>query len=319
VGALVAAVTLASCASTGASTAPTSPTRTTGPGLIGTYSVGTRTVSFVDRSRSTPANGSYPGAPWRRITTDFYYPAEPGTSGRGAPLDRSHGSLPLVVFGPGFGSSPRDYAALLGEWASAGLVVAEVSFPLSGEGAPGGPVISDTAHQPGDMSFVITQVAGMDGDRTSFLDGGVDMAKVAAAGHSLGAITTLGLVDNPCCYDRRVKAAVVLSGAPILVPGTFFAVKGPPMLVVHGDHDMTVNYSYGVETYQMTSPPKYLVTVIGGSHSGPYSGKAAAGLAVSRSVVDFLDAYLDGSGAALGRLQADADVPGVVHLEASPR
>ena len=40
----------------------------------------------------------------------------------------------------------------------------------------------------------------------------VDPSEIGAAGHSNGAITTLGLVANSCCRDTRVKAAVVMAG-----------------------------------------------------------------------------------------------------------
>ncbi len=284
---------------------------------IGTYPVGTRTVTLVDRSRPTPANGPFPGSTVRTLVTTFVYPARRGTSGRDAPVDRSQGALPVVVFGHGFDSVPADYSRILTQWASAGLVVAAPSFPLSNHAAPGGPTIADVAHQPGDMSFVISQVEAMDRDRSGWLGGGVDLSRIGAAGHSLGAITTLGLVYDSCCTDPRVKAAVTLAGAPILLPGTFFSVAGPPLMVVQGDHDPTVNYRYGVETYQQARPPKYMVTVLGAGHSGPYQGRGPDQVAVARSTVDFFDAYLDRDSGGRTRLGADANVAGVVRLEAS--
>ena len=41
----------------------------------GPYAVGSRTFTFVDTSRPTPANGSFGGAPSRTLQTLVLYPA----------------------------------------------------------------------------------------------------------------------------------------------------------------------------------------------------------------------------------------------------
>src|SRR5690242_17535532 len=54
------------------------------PTTVGrTYAVGTRTLTFVDSSRTTSPNGSFGGAPTRTLPTELWYPAV-GASG-GAP------------------------------------------------------------------------------------------------------------------------------------------------------------------------------------------------------------------------------------------
>jgi hypothetical protein len=62
-----------------------------------TYAVGMRSYTFVDRSRPTSANGSFPGAPTRTLPTLLLYPAvgDPnGPAGKDArPIRSGHGSL----------------------------------------------------------------------------------------------------------------------------------------------------------------------------------------------------------------------------------
>src|SRR5262245_12175666 len=65
----------------------------------GTYAVGVRTATFVDPSRPTPANRSYPGAPDRTLVTEIWYPSAgtPGALVRDAPISSAAGAFPLVV------------------------------------------------------------------------------------------------------------------------------------------------------------------------------------------------------------------------------
>src|SRR4030095_12425651 len=44
---------------------------------FGPYGAGVRTVTLVDSSRPTSANGTYPGAPDRTLVTDIWYPITP--------------------------------------------------------------------------------------------------------------------------------------------------------------------------------------------------------------------------------------------------
>ena len=68
------------------------------------------------------------------------------------------------------------------------------------------------------MSFVIGRVLRLARTDPS-LRRTVDRHDVEIAGHSLGAITTLGLALNSCCHDRRVEAAVAFSGLVLPFPG----------------------------------------------------------------------------------------------------
>ncbi len=80
------------------------------------YGVGVRTETFVDMSRPTDAKGGEPAKVSRTLVTSIYYPT-PSSEGpeakEAAPAATREGGFPMVVFGPGNGSSPGFYAVLL--------------------------------------------------------------------------------------------------------------------------------------------------------------------------------------------------------------
>ena len=157
------------------------------------------------------------------------------------------GRYPLIVFAHGLGGSPQGYEQLLTAWAAAGYVVAAPLFPLSSSETPGGPDGGDIGNQPGDMSFVINQVLSASATANGPLSGLVDPSEIGAAGHSNGAITTLGLIANSCCRDTRVKAAVVMAGTTEgLGRGSYELSKAPPLFVIWDVHDELVPYADAV-------------------------------------------------------------------------
>ncbi len=273
--------------------------------------------TLVDHSRSTPAHGTVPGHAGRTLVTTVLYPATGPRRHQpvpGATPDRTDGPYPLIVFAHGFGSNVTSYLPLLEKWAGAGFVVAAPLFPLTNADAPGGPDLSDYVHQPGDMSFVVTQMLHQSSSSSGPLSGLIDPSEVGAAGHSLGGVTTLGLVANTCCRDGRIKAAVVMSGDPITFPtGRVEEAAAPPILLVHGNADQAVPYVSSVNVFNSARAPKGLLTIIGGDHGSPVDPAGRAFGSVVRATTDFFDRYLKGQQAALGRLRDDAQ-PGITTL-----
>jgi dienelactone hydrolase len=285
------------------------------------FAVGLRELRLVDASRTIrlPDGTSEP----RVLVTYVRYPATgpPGrTDLRDAPAARSAGPFPLVVFGHGFAVTPALYARLLQSWARAGYVVAAPVFPLENENAPGGPDESDLVNQPADMSFVIGQLlaAGNAAGRGP-LAGLVDSRRVAVAGQSDGGDTALAVAYDPRFRDRRVGAAVILSGAEIPAEGSFaFPAGGPPLLATQGTAD-TVNLPSETDAFfEAASPPKYLLSLQGAEHLPPYSRQGPQLAIVERVTVAFLNAYLEKKSAALRELQAAGDVAGAATLLAQP-
>ena len=88
---------------------------------------------------------------------------------------------------------------------------------------------------------MITKVLELNNRRSSPLAGLINVNSIGVVGHSLGAITTLGVADNSCCQDSRISAAVTIAGLELPVPGgTYFVGNDAPLLLIHGTADQTI-------------------------------------------------------------------------------
>jgi dienelactone hydrolase len=302
---MLAAVTLAitACSTnardtrppTAASTAPApAATRTSSP----PPSPGTSARTLV-----TPPAGAAPKTPFqvrerqlrfsrgsdRPLTTTVWYPAAPGP-------------FPLVLFSHGLTSQPRAYAALLKAWARAGFVVAAPAYPHTSYGvADYDPV--DVVNQPVDASFVITHMIALSAEEGDPLAGRINTGRVAAAGHSAGGTTTIGMFSGN--RDDRLVAGVVLAGRQIF--GAPFA--GPPaaLLFVHGKLDKTVPYADGLAAFRTVPWSRAMMAVTEGGHVAITKDFGP----VIATTTDFLRWSLYGDAAARSRLRADATGAGV--------
>ena len=283
------------------------------------FAVGTRFETFVDRSRPTNATADSEAKPERTFQTLVTYPAAgardrpPASEAPAAP----GGPFPLVVFSHGAGvSSPARYELLFNAWAAAGYVVAAPKYPLSSTSLPG--ANADAVNQPADVSFLISEMVRLGADRSSPYAGLVDGERVAVAGHSLGAATTLGVGFNECCVDRRIDAGIVMAGGEALFPADkWFGAIRTPILVVHGDDDRIVRIADGQKVFADAPPPKAMLTLFGGDHNRPYGGSLATTenperlgatltgptTIVNTTAIAFLDRYLKNQADALSRLQ----------------
>ena len=285
------------------------------------YGVGVRVETFVDHSRPTPAHNGQSALASRTLTTTIWYPAAVRASATPEPNaapDTEDGPYPLIVFSHGLGTVPRQYESLLSAWAAAGFVVAAPKFPLTSLGTPGGVDTADVYHQPGDVSFVISVMLLAAGAHSDFLSGMIQPTEVGLAGHSEGAITTLGFF-NTCCRDPRVKAAAVFSGDPEAYPGGHYVFDGqPPMLVVHGTNDGFLPYGQMVSVFNTQKGPKVLLSLLGANHGNWILPSSKWFTSVARTSTDFFRRYLDGSKRAGARIIHDAQ-PGVTAVHYAPR
>jgi fermentation-respiration switch protein FrsA (DUF1100 family) len=256
----------------------------------GQYAVGFRGLSFTDTSRG------------RTLQTSVWYPSA-----------SARGPFPVVLFSHGLTGLPSDYTGLLTRWAAAGFVVVAPTYPNTNRRAANVNA-EDVVNQPADASFVLTSVLRLaSGSRDPFfalLDG----AHVAAAGHSLGGITTVGLF-SVCCRDGRLAAGVVLAGNSIGF-GDQPAQPGRPLLFEHGASDHIVPYQSGRHTYDTTPAPKAFVTFDAAGHFDPYLKATARSFDVDvATTLDFFRWTLRGDPAGLTALQRDGSVSGVSRLE----
>lgn len=268
------------------------------------------TLTLVDTSRPTPANGTFPGAASRTLPTVVSFLAK-GTR----PVGSKH---PLVLFATGIGDSETTYEPLYDYWVRAGYVVAAPIFPLSSDTAPGGATAADFTSQPKDVEFVTSEMLRLDRTPRSPVNGLIDPAQVSVAGKSLGAITVLEVGYNPATRDPRVKAVIALTGF-VGVSGPHFTGINTPLLLEHGDADTTAPIQGSRDAYAQANSPKFFVTLFGQTHGSAFGGgQKPAEVVVERTTVDFLDRYVRGRKGALATLQRDGNVAGVASLQATP-
>lgn len=265
------------------------------------------TVTLVDPTRPTAAGVGTPARPDRTLEVTVHRPEGPGP-------------FPLVVFAHGLSGHPDRFTVLFSAWARAGYLVVAPALPLTNDtvdGSAGNWV--DVAHQPGDLSFVLDQVLAGTTDPDSEWFGLVDPERVGVAGLSLGGATTYALAFNPCCTDPRPDAAMVLAGALFPIGEPYVLDGRIPLLVMHGTDDASFPYDSAVAAVAGAADPVWFVTMVGGSHVGPFEDVDTPHHAITERVsVDFWDATLLGLDAAGARLEVDADVPGVSRLDRAP-
>lgn len=185
----------------------------------------------------------------RPLPTTVWYPAT------------GEGPFPVIVFSHGLTARPSDYAGILARWARAGFVVAAAAYPHTSAGVADFNVI-DLLNQPADASYVLTRVLALGRKAGDPLRGRLDAGHVAAAGHSGGGVTTLGMLSGT--RDDRLSAAVVLAGRQVL-PGAFTG-SAVPVLFVHGELDRTVRYADGLAAFRAVPWPKAMLTLPDAGH-----------------------------------------------------
>jgi len=243
----------------------------------------------------------------RRLVTILRYPGSPGAPG----------PRPLIVFAHGFANTPATYRRLLGAWAQAGFVVAAPVFPLLNPAAPGGPDESDLINEPGDISFVISQLLADSAAPTGALHGLIDPTRIAVAGQSDGAIAALAVADARRFRDPRIRAAVILSGAEMSgIGGYQFGPAGPALLAVQGTADTSNEPRYTYAYFRAAARPKYLLRLPGAQHLPPYTYEQPQLGIVERLSTAFLETYLGVAPSDLAELPALGDRPGLAELVA---
>ena len=295
-------------------TTTASPTTTVTTAPAGTpeiEGVGDTQATFIDPSRPTEARGARPATSSRTLVTTVWYPSS--TSG-GADAPVAGGTYPLVVFAHGFDVDAATYTTLLSNLAQRGYVVAAPEFPMTSSDYPGAADEGDVVNQAGDMSFVISAMTSVF-SAPSAVAGHVDASQTAVMGHSDGGVTAAAVAFNSTVHDSRVTAAVILSGAMIDYPGTWFAAGGPPMLAVHGTADPINPFSSSQQLLAADAGPRALLAVTGAGHlpmltTQPYE------TAVVGVVADYLDDVMRPTLDSGVILAADAGAAGLTYTAA---
>jgi len=289
------------------SPAASAPPRRTGP-----FAVGRRTITFVDRSRKTPANGTQPAQSSRTLRTIVEYPAAGKPDANRELLDAPAlgGKYPIVVFVHGFGAHAD--TPYLHPVAAAGYIAVAPAFPLTNADTPGGPNRADVVNEPADVSFVLTQFGKLP-TRHADLQAAANRSAVGIMGQSVGAAVALSVGFNKQYKDARFKA-VVSSANSCLPPNCPYNSAPVPLLVMHGTADPFAPYQPDLKSYTRAPKPKFFLTLIGAKH---IQFGAPLDPIAERVTIDFLRRYLRGDASAVTALERDATVPGKATVKAS--
>jgi fermentation-respiration switch protein FrsA (DUF1100 family) len=273
-----------------AAVSPVPITPPPGRAPVKAFAVGTRKLTFN--------NGSS-----RPLPTWLWYPAQ-GAAGQ-APakgLQPAVGRFPVVLFSHGLTAAPTDYADMLAKWAAAGFIVAAPAYPFTSTGVKKFNPL-DVINQPADASKVISGVLALQRRPGDPLQDRINVGRTAAAGHSGGGITTVGLFTSS--RDDRLDAGIVLAGRQLLP----VAFSGAPaaMLFVHGKKDKTVRYAEGLAAFKAVPWSRAMLGITGGGH---LARGRDFDVAVATSI-EFLRWSLYGDAAAKRRIATAASERGV--------
>jgi len=223
---------------------------------------------------------------------------------------------------------PNTYRALLVSWVEAGYVVVAPFFPDTSlpavEAQQGVDTESDMYNQPGDVAFVVSQVAeaarGIPPPYAGYLVGLVDPSRLVLAGQSDGADTVAALL-----YDHvyattlaamavQPKAVALLSGAEWTRDGTAYSApagRGAAALVVQSLTDGCNDPADSSQLYDMLTGSKWFLALDNATHLAPYIGEGAAAMVVEQATVGFFDLVLRRGDVTPATLEHDGNQAGV--------
>lgn len=234
----------------------------TGPQSAALYAPGdlglsSEPLALIDNTRATLANGEFPGQAFRALNGEVWFPD-----------NRDQGPYPLIVYSHGFMSSVSEAEYLVEFLVPKGYVVAAVDYPLSNGGSPGGPTVNDVINQPGDASFVLDHLLARNTTEGDSLFGMIDPQRIAAAGLSLGGLTSQLAAFHRDVRDPRFAAAVSIAGTAVFLTPEFFSTSDMPFMMIAGSADAIIPYAAHAAPIPQKSPQSLLVTLDGGTHVG---------------------------------------------------
>lgn len=229
---------------------------------LGKFSVSATAVELSDKTRSIDANGDYEGNATRDFKLTIWTPSvKPATP------------QPLLVYSHGFMSTGEGGAYLAEYLASYGYTVVAPTYPLTNFSAPGGPNNADVVNQPADVSFIIDTMLARNVDKDDSLYGFIDPTRIAAAGLSLGGMTTTMVSFHPLNADKRIAAAVSIAGPAYMFGPRYFQQASLPFMMVATPQDAMVSYQANAANIKEKYADTVLVTIDGASHAG-FGGQA---------------------------------------------
>ena len=236
---------------------------------------------------SIPSLTSYAAPGAHRVVTEAIlldYPALNKQLPLRVSFPQEDGSYPVIVFSHGAYSSKDEYNLVLDHWVSHGYVVVAATHSDStalgverGDPEAG----SEWVDRMADLTFALDEMDRLS-QRIKGLTGKADITRVAATGHSLGALTALALAGVPGTdrrdgqrkrfYDERVKVALMISppGAiPGLVDNGGFASIKVPSLYTTATRDIVMlpdtTWEWHKDSYRMAPAGDRMLIVLKGA------------------------------------------------------
>ncbi|MDT0442185.1 alpha/beta hydrolase family protein [Streptomyces johnsoniae] len=239
----------------------------------------------------------------RTLVTRVWYPAQGSPGGdpiRDAPV--ADGPFPVVEWSHGLYGTPEVYLSEILPLAEAGFVVPAPVFPTTAEGTEGNIQDVYNGNQSRDVSEVITRTLALNDASGDPFAGRLDVAAgVGVAGHSLGGMTTHGLLT--AWPDSRIRAAVPFACVDMGDPTGEVAAN---TLFIHGDQDPVCQYSLARQAYSELAAPKAFLTHVGQGHDEYVWGNGVTYPQTRATFVDWMRWSLYADTAARDRLADDA-------------
>ncbi len=234
----------------------------------------------------------------RSLSTKVYYPTSGSPGGNPIPnAPVADGVFPIAEFSHGMGCNSDCYSSQTHGLASAGFVCPAPSFS---DNTNIGSVYGGEWSR--DVSEVITRTLALNNASGDPLAGHIDTgAGVGVSGHSMGGMTTHGLVS--AWPDDRIAAAVPIACVDMGNPsGGGFA----NVLFIHGDQDPTCQISSARQAYSELAAPKAFLTHLGADHGSYLVPGYRSYPQTENTFLDWFRWSLYDDTAARDRLTADA-------------
>ena len=228
------------------------------------------------------------------------------------------GSVPLIIFSPGYGGSRESYAYLGTGWAAADYVVIVPTHSGSDNLAlrknalrgvqDAAQAFENQTQRTGDVHFLISSIKEIE-HQIPAIKGKINRKRIGVSGHSMGGGTALLIAGataaapgaQPLAFrDDHVRAAVAMSppgpGRAAFVDNSWDNISIPTM-TMSGTRDRGVGGEppeWRTQPYKhMPAGDKYQVTVNGANHLAFAMGKRFHDCILQESTA-FWDRYLRG-------------------------
>lgn len=158
-------------------------------------------------------------------------------------ISSSNKKYPVMIWGPGIGTTPSLYSSITRQFAASGLIV--FSQTSSGNGS--------------EMRAALDWLFEQNNTPGSPVYQKIDTSKVGVGGHSLGGMSSFSASSDP-----RVKTAVLAAGGSFFPGGRRGLTK--PTLLIGGTSDFATSAMQG--DFRMATGPAFMTVLQGAGHTG---------------------------------------------------